>query len=174
MKTLNILLSSLLTLLSALSIFSSPLSAQDINSLTIKGDVAEVEIVRSNGSYLETLLHVWDYDPSSTPPQPLILRCNGNGGGSLTNCLYPSAFLGCSRTRVDTVNIYEPTMVSEHYTCTLPARRDAGECVVLTSQVRILDSFQYTVFADGHSKTIQALSLDVTDIGYESGCTSKP
>lgn len=158
----------------AVSVGSLPLHAADINSVTIKGDVSEVEIIRSNGTYLETLLHVWDYSPTSTPFQPIILRCNGNGGGTLTNCLYPSAFLACTKTRTDTIDIYEPTLVSEHYACTLPARRDAGECVVLSAQVRLLDSFEYAIYADGHSKVIQAISLDVTNVGYETGCTSKP
>lgn len=148
------------------------LSASDLNSLTIKGNVVQMDIVKSSGTYVETLLYVWDYDPS-TPLQATILRCNGNGGGSLTNCLYPSAFCSTSTHTGPTHDINETSLTTDRYTCNPSTSRMSGECVVLTSRTRILDQNVYEVFADGHAKSIQALSLDVVDVGYGSGCTSK-
>lgn len=163
----------LFAILACLPLLSAPLYGGDLAALSIEGDVAEVTIVRANGAYLETLLGVWSYDPAA-PLQPLLLRCNGLAGGTLANCLYPTAFLGCTRTVITSPDPYEPTLTYEKHVCTGPARRDAGECVNLLAAPRPLDIFRYQVFADGHDRIIQALSLDVLDVGYDTGCTSKP
>lgn len=145
----------------------------DENEVVVKGDVAYVDILRVAGAYLETLLWVWS-DAPSLPLQPVLLRCDGDGSGSLGNCLYPTAFLACPIQQQTWADFYEPALTTTRYSCGSGARKDAGECVRLTGAVRPLDGFTYSVFSGGHAKSIQALSLDVTHVGYESGCSLKP
>ena len=156
---------------------SSSLSAADINSVTFKGHVSRVDIVTLNGSYLETLLYSWSYDPSA-PLQATAFRCNGNAGGDLSNCLYPSAFLGCPMTTTTVQDNYQPNQVTYQYECSTNYRRDAGACVTLGAQIRPLDPNFYsylnqTQSGQGYSEVIQAIAFDTKSIAFTTGCNPK-
>jgi hypothetical protein len=163
---------SVLFLCLLVALCASPLLADD-NTIDLKGDVFYMDVIKSNGVYLETLLWVWSDSPTQTL-QSIAVRCNGNGGGSLANCLYASSFFACATSTQSWSDFYEPTLTTVRTSCGVGARRDAGECVRFTAKVRPLDSFVYSVFANGHPKSVQALSLDVTDINFESVCAVKP
>lgn len=144
---------------------AKPAAAQDENTVIVQGHVQAFEKLSTNGVYTDTLLFVWDDDPVQRSMTHL-LHCNGNGGGSLANCLYQTAFLGCSIT-------YSSSTVMgfkvERWTCGASAPRDAGACVRLTAQA---DPISTIVNAVTGQKD-QVLRLDTVDVGFSSSCTDK-
>lgn len=159
---------SILAVLAVLTL-AGPASAADLNSLEIRGNVVRMDVVTQGGSYQESLLWVRDLDPSA-PLQPILLRCDAAAGGSLANCSSPYAVFACPLAHTVSHDIYTPSVQTDSYSCASSAR--VGLCLDLAARVRPLDAFVYGVNIGGREEPIQALSLDVLDVGFGSGCAS--
>jgi len=151
-------------------LFAGCASAADLNSLAVSGNIVRLDIVKNGGVYQESLLWVRDLDAPVTPLQPVLLRCDGNGGGSLADCTSPYAFFTCALRHTTSRDIYTPTLTTDSYSCATAPH--VGLCLDLMARVRPLDLFVYGVNVNGRDEPIQALSLDVTEVNYGSGCTS--
>ena len=159
---------STLAVLAALTL-AGPASAADLNSLEIRGNIVRLDVVTKSGTYQESLLWVRDLDPSA-PLQPILLQCDAAAGGSLANCSSPYAVFACPLAHTVSRDLYTPTLRTDSYSCASSAR--VGICLDLAARVRPLDPFVYGVSVAGREEPIQALSLDVLDVGFGSGCAS--
>lgn len=159
---------SILAILAALALASCAFAA-DLNSLEVRGNIVRLDVVTKSGTYQESLLWVRDLDPAA-PLQPILLRCDAAAGGSLANCSSPYSVFACPLAHTASHDIYTPTLRTDSYSCASSAR--VGLCLDLSARVRPLDSFVYGVNVVGREEPIQALSLDVLDVGFGSGCAS--
>jgi hypothetical protein len=168
----------------ALSIVASAAAtyAADLNSVALRGDISYMDLVYQNGIYQHSQLGLWA-DDTATQLQPLLVHCNGNASG-LSACSAPATLLPCLRTQTTINDPFVTGRVTQRYTCTLPARRDAGACVNVLAQVGIHDIYLYSVYSarDSRLVEIQAAAPDVQQIAVVPGgwgppaddCTSKP